>query len=264
MKRRLPLPPPWFKLTLAGILAGLASTCLPTDPGGPVRIDFEVPDSLLLAVSQTATPTIVVRADGQVLNDPNIIYTSLDAGVATVDTAATITAVGRGTTGIAVTVLTAAAGETPLEDTITINVIIANMTPAPAETTLTALGDTMFFGPEFLDVNGNALSADAAAAITPTYELLSAGDAVELNTSTGAVVAKATGVDTLRATVDTSRVDLVARVVQVPAGIRVTPDTLEFAALDASFQWICFHVQSSLTSLALTFARNDFLYGHKA
>ncbi|MCH7704350.1 MAG: Ig-like domain-containing protein, partial [Planctomycetes bacterium] len=233
----------------AVLLAWVASTCLPTEPEGPITVDFTVPDTLLAAIAQSVKPTIEVRADGQLVANARITLTSADQNVAAIDTADNIVAVGRGVVPITVTFITAASGDTPADTTFPVKVIVAAMRQTPVDTTLTAIGDTIFFRPGYLDANGDALAGTDSASITPAYALLSSGNALVLNAATGVVVSKAVGSDTLRATVDTSHVDLVVNVTQVADSVVISPDTVQLAALDETVQLAVSAWDSRATSI---------------
>src|SRR5712691_1233559 len=216
------------------------STCfLPSEPSSKQRVVFGLPaQPAVVAVGATVAPTVTVQADGAWLSAPRIRFESLDTAIVAVDSTGQLSARRRGVAMIRAVLVSGATGVTPPETTFAMRVIIEGMTLAKTADSLHALGDTLLFRPGYLDANGWALSAADSAAILPSYQIVSAGVAVQLDAATGAIVAQANGVDTVRATVDTSRITLVVHVRQRAARVAATPaDSFRFRALTAAQQF---------------------------
>jgi hypothetical protein len=216
------------------------TTCfLPSEPSLKQRIVFGLPgDTALVAVGVTMTPAVTVQGDGTWLAEPRIRFESLDTTVIAVDPSGQLSARRRGVATIRAVLVSGATGVTPPDTTFAMRVIIKGMTLTRSDDSLRSLGDTLLFRPGYLDANGWALSAADSAAIRPAYQIVSAGRAVQLDPATGAIVAQANGADTVRATVDTSRITLVVHVRQRAARVTVTPaDSFRFRALTAQQQF---------------------------
>jgi hypothetical protein len=212
------------------------STCfLPGEPSLKQRIVFGLPgDTALVAVGVTMTPAVTVQGDGTWLAAPRIRFESLDTTIIAVDPSGKLTARRRGVATIRAELVSGATGVTPPDTTFAVRVIIKGMTLARTSDSLRSFGDTLLFRPGYLDANGWTLSAADSAAIRPLYQIVSAGQAVQLDPAAGTIIARANGADTVRATVDTSSITLVVHVRQRAARVAMTPaDSFRFRALTA-------------------------------
>ncbi len=226
---------------LVSVPAVLAlSTCfLPSEPSSKQRVVFGLPaDTALVAVGAMIAPAVTVQADGASLSAPRIRFESGDTTIVVVDPSGQLNARRRGVASIRAVLVSGATGVTPPETTFAVRVIIDGMRLAKTADSLRALGDTLLFRPGYLDANGWALSAADSAAILPTYQIVSAGQAVQLDPATGAIVSRGNGTDTVRAIVDTSSITLVVQVRQRAARLAATPaDSFRFRALTATQQF---------------------------
>lgn len=219
-------------------LLGLLTTCfLPSEPSTP-HIVFVLPaDPVLVTIGATVPLPVKVQANGTTLPDARVRLETRDSGIASVGSSGAITGRRRDTTMVHVALVSGATGAAPPETSFVVHVIVGGMTLARSVDTLSALGDTVLFRPGYLDASGSHLSAADSAAVVPSYQLLSAGQAVAIDATTGRIRARANGEDTVRATVDTFGIKLVVRVRQHAARVTVTPqDSLCFGALKATRQ----------------------------
>ncbi|MBI4420747.1 MAG: hypothetical protein HY560_07970 [Gemmatimonadetes bacterium] len=196
--------------------ASLLSTCvLPPEPSSQSRIEFTVPrDTPLVAIAGELVPAVRVLADGKEVPRSQIRFQSDSPTVATIDSVTgRVTARKRGVAGLRVRFLSSASGNQPPESTFAVRVVIARMRLARQADSLGSVNETVLFRPGYLDAKGNALSAADSSAIKPRFQLLSPGRAVSVDT-TGVVVSKANGTDTLQATVDTTSISMIVTVRQ--------------------------------------------------
>ncbi|HEY3279259.1 MAG TPA: hypothetical protein VGJ83_02005 [Gemmatimonadales bacterium] len=215
------------------------STCfLPQEPSTTQLIAFALPaDTTLLAVGATMTPAVTVQGDGVWSSAPRIRFESRDTTVVVVDSAGRLTARRRGVATIHAVLASGATGATPPDTTFPVRVIISRLTLVKTADSLRSLGDTLLVRPGYLDADGWALDAADSAAISPIFELVSSGGAVTLDAVRGALVAKANGTDTVRARVDTSRINLVVTVRQRAVRVSAIPDPTTFRALTETRQF---------------------------
>jgi hypothetical protein len=226
-------------LFLAPVVLVVSTCFLPGEPSSNHRIVFGLPgDTAFVAVGVTLTPAVTVQSDGTWLTPPRIRFESLDTTIVAVDPSGQLSARRRGVATIRAVLVSGATGVTPPDTTFAMRVIIKGMTLARTSDSLRSLGDTLLFRPGYLDGKGWALSAADSAAIRPLYQIVSAGQAVQLDPAAGTIVARANGADTIRATVDTSSITLVVQVCQRAARVTVTPvDSFRFRALTAAQQF---------------------------
>ncbi len=207
---------------------------LPQEPT-VLDIRFSVPtDPVWLAIGARSKLEIAVSSDGKALANVRLAFRSADTTIATVDSLGYVRGVRRGATNVHVSLITAAGGGNPPRTALPVRVMIGGMRLARAVDSLFAIGDTLLVRPGYLDAYGEAVSAADSAKIVPTLSLLSAGRAVQLLGPSGPVVAKANGTDTLRASVDTSKVDLVVTVAQRADSVRIPRPDTTFSALGQS------------------------------
>ncbi|MBI4422072.1 MAG: hypothetical protein HY560_14705, partial [Gemmatimonadetes bacterium] len=170
----------------------------------------------MLAIGASTTPPVEARADGMKLDLGRLRFESTDSSIVLVDGAGRVTARKRGGAFIRITAVSGASGAAAPSDSFRVRGVVARLRFSRAADTLLALGPGPSFKPGYDDANGNPLSDPDSASIRPQFSTLtSPGRAVSIDTL-GAIVAKANGVDTVRATVDTSHVDLVVVVRQHP------------------------------------------------
>lgn len=227
------------RILIAISAALVCATCfLPNEPSSHDHIVFALPaDTALIAVGATITPAVTVQGDGTWAGGPRIRFESLDTTIVAVDPSGQLRARRRGVATIHAVLVSAATGATPPDTTFAVRVIIKGMTLHRAVDSLQSLGDTLLLRPGYLDADGWALGAADSAAILPAYRIVSAGQAVQLDTATGTIVARANGADTVRAIVDTSSVTLVVRVRQRAARLAMPADSFRFGALTATRQF---------------------------
>ncbi|MGD2135985.1 MAG: Ig-like domain-containing protein, partial [Gemmatimonadales bacterium] len=218
----------------------LFTRCIPTEPTSPVKIEFQLtPDSVLLAIGEQQQPAVQVTADGASIPEPRLAINTLDATTVTVDEQNRLTGKRRGRTSITVRLLSGALGDVDADATFPVRVIVGRLAMAQASDTLTALGDTLSCRPGFRDGAGNVIAGADSANLTDdlTIELSSSGNAVELLAAHGRVQALANGVDTIRATLDTSSVELEIIVEQRPASVVVSEQSFTFRSLQEPHQF---------------------------
>ncbi len=196
-----------------GGISLLATCFLPSEPKTP-RILFILKDTVQIAVASREKPAIGVKADAESLPKARVQLESRDTSIATTDTAGNVVARRRGVAAIRVVLVSGAIGTTAPETTFAVRVIVSRLVLPRSTDSLFSLGDTLLFRPGYRDANSAPLSAADSAAVKPRFTLVSTGRAVTLDTATGAVVAKANGTDTVRATADTSSISLVVGVRQ--------------------------------------------------
>ena len=227
-------------LFLVPVVLTLSTCLLPSEPSSTTRrIVFGLPgDTAVVAVGGTMTPAVTVEGDGAWVAAPRVRFESLDTSIIAIDASGQLSARRRGVATIRAVLVSGATGVTPPDTTFAMRVIIKGMTLTRSVDSLRSLGDTLFLRPGYLDANGWALSAADSAAIRPAYQIVSAGQALQLNPVTGTIVARANGADTVRATVDTSSITLVVHVRQRAARVTTTPaDSFRFRALTAQQQF---------------------------
>ncbi len=74
-------------LLLSTAFVVFLTTCLPSEPDPPVRIDFQLADTLTVAVGAEVSPSVLVLADSVESPDARYRLESLDPSVVTVDSA---------------------------------------------------------------------------------------------------------------------------------------------------------------------------------
>lgn len=227
-------------LLTALVVGGLATCILPPEPDAEHKYSLTVSkDTFKVAVAERKERTVSVMSNGAAVNPrPRLSFVSSDSTVVGIDSSGTAIARRRGKARIRVTLQTAASGDEPPSDSFPVAVVVKSMSVANARATVNSLGDTVPFAPAYLNVNGAGLgTADSAAAAQETnYALRSPGRAVTVNTTSRAIVAFANGTDTVRATVDTSWVDLEVVVDQRADGVAVSPKPITFGAFTEARQ----------------------------
>ena len=181
-----------------------------------------VPDTLF---SRGATVQLSVQAKdggGNVIGNPALSFTSGNTGIATVSAAGLISAQGDGKTNVAV-----ASGSVSKSVEVVVRRKVASITVTPATRGL-APGQTQVLLVRAFD----ALNAEIAGAVTPTFT--SSNTSAATVTGTGTVTAVAIGSATITATavtVDGTR----TATSEITVGIQTFPATADVILLAASF-----------------------------
>ncbi len=216
---------------LYAVLASMAGCLLPSD-SDVVQLKILVPaDTVRLAIGQEVAPDIQVSANGATLGTARLGYKSSDPAIVDIDSAGKLRGIRRGAVTVRAVLVTSASGAASPDTTFPVRVVLGGMRLAHTADSLFAIGDTVLFRPSYLDAQGDALSAADSAEIRPQFTLLSAGQAVTLDTATGTAVAKANGRDLVKVSVDTSWVTDTVTVRQKVARHVVSPKTYRFRSL---------------------------------
>lgn len=181
-------------LTMVVALAGCGD-----DDGGPTSPAEQVASVTVTPSTATVEALDATQqfdaeaqdADGNVVSDVDISWSSSDDGVATVDDAGLATAVGNGSATITAT----AGGESGTAD-LTVDQAVSTVEVTPGTETLTGVGATQTFAAEALDANGNPLATQ------PSFSWSSTDDAVATVNSSGLAVAQARGSVQISASAD--------------------------------------------------------------
>lgn len=218
---------------------GLLSTCIPTEPNKPIRVSFSLsPDSVLLAIGETLQPTVSVTANDQPLSQPRLTFESANENVLRVEPVNRLLGMRRGRTSLVVTIASGALGAVDPDSTFPARIIIGSLAMSSLAPPLTAIDETLDLRPGFRDVDGDPITADSAALTeATTFSLVSAGDCVELDPSSGTVRAVTNGTDTVRATLDTSSVLIEITVEQRAFRIAVSDNGFVFRSLQESHRF---------------------------
>lgn len=157
----------------------LAAAFMLTACGGPKLIGVELPETpLVLATGETATAETSYTYDGETPENaqPEVVYTSGDAAIATVDENGVITGVAEGETTITATV-----GELSASRTVSVIIpverleaesMMLHLADGPASLTYTVVPENFTGELTFASANNAIVTVDANGQITP----VAAGD----------------------------------------------------------------------------------------
>lgn len=152
----------------------LASAFLLTACGGPKLIGVELPETpLVLATGETATAETSYTYDGETPENaqPEVVYTSSDEAIATVDENGVITGVAEGETTITATV-----GELSASRTVSVIIpverleaesMMLHLADGPASLTYTVVPENFTGELTFASANNAIVTVDANGQITP-------------------------------------------------------------------------------------------------
>ena len=191
-----------------------------------------VPDTLF---SRGATVQLSVQAKdgaGNVIGNPALSFTSGNTGIATVSASGLISAQGNGKTDVAV-----ASGSVTKSVEVVVRRKVASITVTPATRTLTPSGTQVLVVRAF-----DALNAEIAGGVTPTFASSNTG--VATVSGTGTVTAVGIGTATITATavtVDGTR----TATAEITVGIQSFPAAADVALLGASFDPDAVHIAAN-------------------
>ncbi len=172
------------------------------------------------ALGDTVRLTTEVRDQaGRVMTDVSVAWSSGEEAVATVDGAGLLTAVGNGTATV-----TAASGEAAGSAAVSVDQAAAEVRVSPDSVTFAAIGDTARLAAMAVDANGHAV-ADAEVAWSSGDTLVAVVDSAGLVTAVGGGRASVLAVSGEAAGSAAVTVD------QAVAEVRVSPDSVTFAAI---------------------------------
>lgn len=152
----------------------LAAAFMLTACGGPKLIGVELPETpLVLATGETATAETSYTYDGETPENaqPEVVYTSGDATIATVDENGVITGVAEGETTITATV-----GELSASRTVSVIIpverleaesMMLHLADGPASLTYTVVPENFTGELTFASANNAIVTVDANGQITP-------------------------------------------------------------------------------------------------
>ena len=152
----------------------LAAAFMLTACGGPKLIGVELPETpLVLATGETATAETSYTYDGETPENaqPEVVYTSGDAAIATVDENGVITGVAEGETTITATV-----GELSASRTVSVIIpverleaesMMLHLADGPASLTYTVVPENFTGELTFASANNAIVTVDANGQITP-------------------------------------------------------------------------------------------------
>lgn len=183
----------------------------------PARISVSPDAAMFVSIGDTVRLSAeAVDANGNVVADLSLDWTSEDDGVATVDDGGLVTATGNGSVDI-----TASAGSASGAAAVTVSQVIVAMDVVPAATTLFSLGDTLRLVAAGVDANGHAV-----AGLSVTW--MSENAAVASVDEDGLVTAVRTGSTDVFAESGEYRDSAGVTVSQLAAEVQVSPlvDTL--------------------------------------
>ncbi len=225
---RLPTPmkcPSAARLAAAAFATAAIAACSGdlTGPSAVDRLELAPGSATLSAIGGTQQFTArPLSSSGERVQEVELVWSTADEGVATVDSTGTVTAVGSGTTQLEARVggapVTASAGLTVDQEVVAVQV-------KPDSALVDALGTTREFRTEALDPNGNAV-ADISATWTtvrPSVATIdTSGTARSQSEGVTGVVGRAAGM------ADTSKLVVEQRV----ARVLVSPDSVRAARGD--------------------------------
>ncbi len=185
--------------------------------------------------------------NGQVISGAAVTWASSDPGVAAVDSAGLVTAVGDGSAAV-----TATSGEASGSAQVTVAQEAISLVVSPASATLEP-GDTVRLSAEVRDHNGQVISG---AAVT----WASSDPGVAAVDSTGLVTAVGDGSAAVTATSGEASGSAQVTVAQEAASVAVSADTLSFAALGDTVRLsaeVRDHNGQVISGAAVTWASSD-------
>ncbi len=223
--------------------AGLLLFCLPvavascrlddlvTSPGDPL-VELELPRTIV-GVADSVLLTASVLVDGKAQDGVPLSWRTSDGDIATVTPAGLVKGHARGKVVVTAHVEGGAISSTVAEASDTIWVVAATLALAPAETTLTSVGDTLCLAYEVRDASGAAL-ADG----TPSFAIADDPDStVSLTEPGGCVVGRGSGQEAaVQATLDTATATATVTVRQTIMALHIEPDSLQLLSLGATSQ----------------------------
>lgn len=180
----------------------------------PATLELEPTDVLFTGLGDTATiAATVLDGGGQPLSNDEIVWSSTDTTVVTVNGSGLLTAVGQGNASVKAT-----AGA--IQRTVAVRVATgpATVVVSPATLAFDALGDTTRLSAVVLNAAGDTLSG-----VSVTF--LNGDTAVAVVDSVGLVTAVGVGSTSLVVEGDTVRTSVPVTVTQTPAAVDVTPDS---------------------------------------
>ena len=201
----------------AGAASGSASVDVDQVPA-----DIAVqPDAVAFgAVGDTARlEATVLDANGHVIPDPDVAWTSEDPAVASVGTSGLVAAEANGTTTV-----TATAGAASGSASVDVDQVPADIAVQPDAVAFGAVGDTARLEATVLDANGHAIP-------DPDIAWTSEDPAVASVDASGLVAAEANGTTTVTATAGAASGSASVDVDQIPADVAVQPNAVALRAV---------------------------------
>lgn len=182
----------------AAVLALAVSIAACGDPAAPIPVATVTVSSAtpgtgtLTSIGGTLQLSASVKdAEGNVLEDRTVTWSTSNADVATVTNGALVTAVGNGQVTI-----TATADGTAGTMMVQVTQVVASVTVSPAPKQLASMGEVMQMAATAKDANGNVVPDKAFTWAS------SAPSTVKVEAATGVVTAMGNGTATMTATVD--------------------------------------------------------------
>ncbi len=206
----------------AGIVAAAdeaADTATVTVAQAAASLTIEPEDTTLTALGDSVSLTVTVRdPNDELVENPDVAWSSSDEAVATVSDAGVVMAEGNGSAEIV-----AAANGVADTATVTVEQAVASVEVEPEDTTLTALGDSVSLTAAVRDANGVELEA---ADVTWS----SSDEAVATVDADGLVTAQSNGTAGIVAEADGAADTATVTVEQVAASIDLAPDAVVLTA----------------------------------
>ncbi len=231
--RVLRLPRRMGALMLAYACLGIVSCDDPLGPDGGAVARLEVSPALLQTVvgENRTLAARVVAADGSILGDRRLFWSTQDPGVATVSQAGVVTAVGVGNTQVAVS----SGGKSAVVPVTVAARPVTQVRIVPSTASVQA-GRTTTLRADALDATGGLVAGKTVlwSSVTP---------AVATVTSTGVVTGVSAGTTTIGATVDGVSGTAIVTVTPIPVtsvavsprtGALIVGQTLQFSATTAA------------------------------
>ena len=186
----------------------------------PDEISVVPADILFSAIADTATLTATVTDEaGNVIADTEVVWTTSDTSVVTVDQAGLVMAAGPG-----VAVVTATLEDLVASASVTVAQVADSIFVYPSELAFSSLGDTATLAATVLDANAHAIAAAPVA-------WSSSDTSVATVDSTGLVTTVAPGNTLVTANIGDLEASARITVDQVADSISVEPSELAFAAV---------------------------------
>ncbi|MFN0179585.1 MAG: Ig-like domain-containing protein [Gemmatimonadales bacterium] len=167
------------------------ATTLITVAQRPARITItELPDTLRSLGETVRLAATVTDAGGHPIEDPNIQWESAAPTIASIDVDGTVTALANGQAAIRASSPPAGAGAI-----VTVRQRAVGGSLEPADTTVTAIADTVSYRLDARDARGNAVSTSAVVFSSDSM-------GIATTTPTGSAIAGQAGETRIRATMD--------------------------------------------------------------